>query len=177
MIMEKKEIAAMIRKYNIVDNFDGRIRILNQHAVNEQIYKEIVAAKPEILAYLAEQREKIRAENKRKEDNFNAIPGVPELREARRQMAEYRRKFNQAFERGDGLYPMPPQIDDTKIAEQYPSAVFALQVENETMRSNYELSGIAQRAYDALREGENWEKVKKIFDAEKTEFVNKHIWD
>lgn len=175
--MEKKEIAAMIRKYNIVDNFDGRIRILNHHAVNEQIYNEIVAAKPEILAYLAEQREQIRAENKRKEDNFNAIPGVPELREARRQMAEYRRKFNQAFEQEDGRFPTAPNVDDTKIAEQYPSAVFALQVENEMCRSNHELSGIAQRAYDSLREGENWEKVKKVYDDEKGRFVQRHIWD
>lgn len=175
--MEKNKIAAMIRKYNIVDNFDGRIRILNHHAVNEQIRQEIVAAKPEILAYLAEQREKVRAENKRKEDNFNAIPGVQELREARRQLAEFRRAFNRAFEQGDGRYPTKPNVDEKKLSQQYPAAVFALKVEYETGRSNYELSDIAQQAYDSLREGENWETVKAKYDAEKEKFVERHIWD
>ena len=53
------------------------------------------------------------------------------------------------------------------MASKYPSAVFALQVEYELGRSNLELYGIAENAYDALCEGKPWQEVKAQYEKSK----------
>ena len=108
---------------------------------------------------------------------FDSIPGVPELREIRQEWQQYNREFNAAFERGDGRFPAVPQVKESDVASKYPSAVFALQVEYELGRSNLELYGIAENAYDALCEGKPWQEVKAQYEKAKEEFVQRHIWD
>lgn len=43
--------------------------------------------------------------------------------------------------------------------------------------ANYELAGIAEKAYNALCNGETWEAVKKQYDKDNDEFVLRHVWD
>lgn len=171
--MTKKEIAAMIDKYRITDNRDGRIKINNTKIVTDEIYDQIIAAKPEIMAYWAEER----AEKERRRQTFESIAGVKELRAARDEWREYHRAFNRAFESECGRFPTAPTVDEKAIAGKYPGAVFALMVEDRQYGANYELASMAKKAYDALCAGEPWEKVKTAYDAENKEFVNRHMWD
>lgn len=56
-------------------------------------------------------------------------------------------------------------------------AVFALDMEYKKGSANYELAGIAEKAYNALCNGEAWEAVKKQYDKDNDEFVLRHVWD
>ena len=175
--MNKNEIKAMIEQYNITDFRDGRIRVGNAKNITAKIKEKILAAKPEILAHFAQEREEARKAYEKKMATFDSIPGVPELREIRQEWQQYNREFNAAFERGDGRFPAVPQVKESDVASKYPSAVFALQVEYELGRSNLELYGIAENAYDALCEGKPWREVKAQYEKAKEKFVQRHIWD
>lgn len=55
--------------------------------------------------------------------------------------------------------------------------MFALDMEYKKGSANYELAGIAEKAYNALCNGEAWEAVKKQYDKDNDEFVLRHVWD
>lgn len=172
--MTKQEIAEMIAKYAITETLDGRIRVSNTRIVTDEIYKQLISVKPEILAYFADER----AEREHRRQTFEEIPGVKELRTARAEWKEWRIDYDEAWERGEGRYPAAPQSDVAAIAAKYPAAVFALKVEGERLYSaNYELTAIASKAYDALCSGEPYEQVRAAYDADTDAFVERHIWD
>lgn len=171
--MTKQEIAEMIAKYAITDNRDGRIKISNTKIVTDEIYKRIISVKPEILAYFADER----AEQERRRQTFNAIPGVKELRAARAEWEAWHTKMQRAMERGTGRYPAAPQSDEAAVAAKYPAAGFALMVEDQRYSANDELAAIASKAYDALCSGEPWEQVRAAYEADDTAFVKRHLWD
>ena len=142
--------------------------------------KQIGEHKAEILAYLKREEEKKKEEYLRKTSFFESIPGVKEIRKAREEWRDYQFEFQRAFERGTGRYPDSPSIDAAgikKLEEQYPEAVFALDMEYKKGSANYELAGIAEKAYNALCNGEAWEAVKKQYDKDNDEFVLRHVWD
>lgn len=91
--MDKNEIKAMVEQYNITDFRDGRIRVGNAKNITAEIKEKILAAKPEILAYFAQEREKVRKAYEKKMATFDSIPGVPELREIRQEWQQYNREF------------------------------------------------------------------------------------
>lgn len=168
----------MIEKYEIKDNRDGRIRAY--HVKTDEEKKQIGEHKAEILAYLKREEEKKKEEYLRKTSFFESIPGVKEIRKAREEWRDYQFEFQRAFERGTGRYPDSPSIDAAgikKLEEQYPEAVFALDMEYKKGGANYELAGIAEKAYNALCNGEAWEAVKKQYDKDNDEFVLRHVWD
>ena len=168
----------MIDKYEIKDNRDGRIRAY--HVKTDEEKKQIGEHKAEILAYLKREEEKKKEEYLRKTSFFESIPGVKEIRKAREEWRDYQFEFQRAFERGTGRYPDSPSIDAAgikKLEEQYPEAVFALDMEYKKSSANYELAGIAEKAYNALCNGEAWEAVKKQYDKDNDEFVLRHVWD
>ena len=165
--MTEENIRKMVEKYEIKDNREGRIRAY--HVKTEEEKKQIGEHKAEILAYL-----------KRETSFFESIPGVKEMRKAREEWRDYQFEFQRAFERGTGRYPDSPSIDAAgikKLEEQYPEAVFALDMEYKKGSANYELAGIAEKAYNALCNGETWEAVKKQYDKDNDEFVLRHVWD
>ena len=168
----------MVEKYEIKDNRDGRIRAY--HVKTDEEKKQIGEHKAEILAYLKREEEKKKEEYLRKTSFFESIPGVKEIRKAREEWRDYQFEFQRAFERGTGRYPDSPSIDAAgikKLEEQYPEAVFALDMEYKKGSANYELAGIAGKAYNALCNGEAWEAVKKQYDKDNDEFVLRHVWD
>ena len=103
--MDKNEIKAMVEQYNITDFRDGRIRVGNAKNITAEIKEKILAAKPEILAYFAQEREEAHKAYEKKMATFDSIPGVPELREIRQEWQQYNREFNAAFERGRWTFP------------------------------------------------------------------------
>ena len=176
--MTEADIIKMIDKYEIKDNRDGRIRAY--HVKTDEEKKQIGEHKAEILAYLKGEEEKKKEEYLRKTSFFESIPGVKEIRKAREEWGDYQFEFQRAFERGTGRYPDSPSIDAAgikKLEEQYPEAVFALDMEYKKGSANYELAGIAEKAYNALCNGEAWEAVKKQYDKDNDEFVLRHVWD
>lgn len=176
--MTEENIRKMVEKYEIKDNRDGRIRAY--HVKTDEEKKQIGEHKAEILAYLKREEEKKKEEYLRKTSFFKSIPGVKEIRKAREEWRDYQFEFQRAFERGTGRYPDSPSIDAAgikKLEEQYPEAVFALDMEYKKGSANYELAGIAEKAYNALCNGEAWEAVKKQYDKDNDEFVLRHVWD
>ncbi|WP_419577308.1 hypothetical protein [Roseburia hominis] len=176
--MTEENIRKMVEKYEIKDNRDGRIRAY--HVKTDEEKKQIGEHKAEILAYLKREEEKKEEEYLRKTSFFESIPGVKEIRKAREEWRDYQFEFQRAFERGTGRYPDSPSIDAAgikKLEEQYPEAVFALDMEYKKGSANYELAGIAEKAYNALCNGEAWEAVKKQYDKDNDEFVLRHVWD
>lgn len=176
--MTEENIRKMVEKYEIKDNRDGRIRAY--HVKTDEEKKQIGEHKAEILAYLKREEEKKKEEYLRKTSFFESIPGVKEIRKAREEWRDYQFEFQRAFERGTGRYPDSPSIDAAgikKLEEQYPEAVFALDMEYKKGSANYELAGIAEKAYNALCKGEAWEAVKKQYDKDNDEFVLRHVWD
>lgn len=176
--MTEENIRKMVEKYEIKDNRDGRIRAY--HVKTDEEKKQIGEHKAEILAYLKREEEKKKEEYLRKTSFFESIPGVKEIRKAREEWRDYQFEFQRAFERGTGRYPDSPSIDAAgikKLEEQYPEAVFALDMEYKKGSANYELVGIAEKAYNALCNGEAWEAVKKQYDKDNDEFVLRHVWD
>ena len=176
--MTEENIRKMVEKYEIKDNRDGRIRAY--HVKTDEEKKQIGEHKAEILAYLKREEEKKKEEYLRKTSFFESIPGVKEIRKAREEWRDYQFEFQRAFERGTGRYPDSPSIDAAgikKLEEQYPEAVFTLDMEYKKGSANYELAGIAEKAYNALCNGEAWEAVKKQYDKDNDEFVLRHVWD
>lgn len=176
--MTEENIRKMVEKYEIKDNRDGRIRAY--HVKTDEEKKQIGEHKAEILAYLKREEEKKKEEYLRKTSFFESIPGVKEIQKAREEWRDYQFEFQRAFERGTGRYPDSPSIDAAgikKLEEQYPEAVFALDMEYKKGSANYELAGIAEKAYNALCNGEAWEAVKKQYDKDNDEFVLRHVWD
>ena len=176
--MTEENIRKMVEKYEIKDNRDGRIRAY--HVKTDEEKKQIGEHKAEILAYLKREEEKKKEEYLRKTSFFESIAGVKEIRKAREEWRDYQFEFQRAFERGTGRYPDSPSIDAAgikKLEEQYPEAVFALDMEYKKGSANYELAGIAEKAYNALCNGEAWEAVKKQYDKDNDEFVLRHVWD
>ena len=176
--MTEENIRKMVEKYEIKDNRDGRIRAY--HVKTDEEKKQIGEHKAEILAYLKREEEKKKEEYLRKTSFFESIPGVKEMRKAREEWRDYQFEFQRAFERGTGRYPDSPSIDAAgikKLEEQYPEAEIALDMEYKKGSANYELAGIAEKAYNALCNGETWEAVKKQYDKDNDEFVLRHVWD
>lgn len=173
--MNKQQIRDMIEKYQIVAGWDdGLLHVFNKSLVTPEVHKQLVEAKPEILAYLAEERAAQRRKFEQERATFNAIPGVLQLREALAQWREYKAAFNAAFDNEDGIFPQAPSVDAKALAKKYPGAVFALKIESELAISNLELYGIAQDAFDKLCNGVPWEEVKQAYDAANKAFVERH---
>ena len=174
--MTKQEIQMMVEHYGLMKVGD-KLRITQNKDEARDNLGTIKTAKAEIMAYLEAEAERKLEEMERKNRTFYAIPGVRALDDARIEWAEWHRKFNEAMDRGDPQIPSKP-ASDIEALEKNVLAVWALQTKWEALHStNYEISAIGQRAYEALRNGEDPEKVKAEYDAEKAAFVERHQWD
>lgn len=172
--MTQQEIKKLIAQYNITAAHNGNLSVrAPSGALTPEARQMLRDAKPEILAYFAAQAQ----EQQRKLATFNAIPGLSELRAAIRAEQDYRAKFQRAMDDGSGILPNPPAVSSDDVAAAHPAAAFALKVDNERFAEHFEISEIAQRAYDALCSGTPWQDVKASYDADKHAFVERHLWD
>lgn len=110
--MENNEIKALIDKYGLYVDWSGeRVgarKASTKNISREQFVKECSPHKAEIIAYFKAEKkvkEELRAKQKA---TFNAIPGVPEVRQAREQRAKWLRELNWMIEEGN-----PVQGPDT----------------------------------------------------------------
>ena len=169
----------LIRAYQIKDNGDGRIRI--NIRPGEETLKVIRTHKAEIMQILHEmeaQENKQRELARKRQETIEAIPGYMELCAALEREADYREKYTAAWERGDGFLPGPSHgPSSSSIAKKHPAAAFARSMDVRRFSANSEIASIAGRAYAALGDGQDWEKVKAAFDADMAVFAEHHFWD
>ena len=174
--MTDQEIKGMIERYGMTKSGD-KIRMSKNLDEARTNIEAIKAAKPEIMSFFEAEEAARRSAFERKEANFFSIPGVRELRDAREEWANYRAEFNRAMDRVDGRLPVKPSSDPDAIAVAYPGAVFALMVQYKSCSANYQISAIAGRAYEALRNGGDLEQIKQTYEAEMDQFTLSHMWD
>lgn len=174
----KPELDAIIEEYSLKVYGDKVGTKFCPKSKVETLRGLIAKYKAELMEYIPAKDAYEKAEEERKTANFNAVAGVQELREARRTFHADREKFTRQWERGDVITASTKSGETVKaLEEKYPLAVFALKVDGERYGRNYEIAGIAQRAYDRIREGEDVEKVKADYDADKSAFADRHLWD
>lgn len=178
--MTEERVAYFVKKYDMCKKPNGQIwaRIIP----SKEDMAEIKLAREEFTAYFKrlEDEEKAKAEKAKEPERYIAsIPGVKEIREAENALWKWRRDFNRAMERGDGIIPNKTvtENDLKDLIKKYPDADFALKVEDERYSDNYEIAAIARRAYDAIGDGQRVAEVKAQYEKEKDEFVKRHMWD
>lgn len=178
--MTDERVAYFVKKYDMYKKPNGQIwaRI----TPSKEDAAEIQPAREEFMAYFKrlEDEEKAKSEKAKERDRRVAsIPGVKEIREAEDALWKWRRDFNRAMERGDGIIPTKKvkESDLEDLIKKYPDADFALKVEDERYSDNYEIAAIARRAYDAIGDGLSVAEVKVRYEKEKDEFVKRHMWD
>lgn len=173
--MERKEIESMIKKYGLKDPRNGKIMITKNQ---KEAAVVIPPVKTDILAYWAEEREAKKAEAERRQNTFDAIPGVRAVRDARAAWSKYKSEFDRVMHSGGSVFPALPEVDLEALEEANPLAVWALSVERQARYgANVELTEIAKKAYTALMDGEDPETVRASYDQAKSEFAQKHLWD
>ena len=175
--MTNKEIERIVEFYGI-QAVNGQLRIVRNMEELKANIDMIRAAKPEILAWFKARDDAAAAELKRREENFNAIPGVAEVTAARREWSAYKAAFDAVFDSGDGVYPTAPKVNLKAVEDAHPIAVWALEVKRRALYSqHYEISRAACEAYEALQNGANPDETKVIYDEEIKEIVERHMWD
>lgn len=169
----------LIRAYQIKDNGDGRIRI--NIRPDKETCEVIRTHKAEIMQILHEMEAKENEQRElaqKRQETIEAIPGYTELCAALRREEDYREKYTAAWERGDGFLPSPPRgPSSSSIAKEHQAAAFARSMDVQRFSANSEIASIAGRAYAALGDGQDWEKVMAAFDADMAAFRERHFWD
>jgi len=167
----------MIKHYKI-ELVGENIRILNvSEAKNDDAIAKIKAMKPEIVACLKAQiDEKIRAANERKE-RIDSIEGLNEIRHALDDVSSWRDEFNKSFDDvgGSGVRSKPVYDLDALYAK-YPRAKAYLDAENLSLKSNYELSAIGDKAKEMVLYGD-WTEAVNYMASERKAFAARHMWD
>lgn len=88
----------------------------------------------------------------REQAAFNAIPGMSELLKA-------------------------SPAEKAELEAKYPDAAFAVGIASSLFNHNRELSGITQKAYFSILNGENIASVRFRYDRETNEYWKEHMWD
>ena len=88
----------------------------------------------------------------REQAAFSTIPGMSELLQA-------------------------SPADKAELESKYPDAAFAVGIASSLFNHNRELSGITQKAYFSILNGENIAGVRFRYDRETDEYWKEHMWD
>jgi hypothetical protein len=174
--MTTEQIEELIWKYDLRLR-DGRLYC--RSSVTKDELETIKETKAEVIAYFEEKESAEKAQWKAKEDFLKSVPGLEEIKTANYQWSAYMDSFNRAFESEDGIYPNPPfkQTHLQELRDQYPNAVFVLNLLDRQNSENYEIATIAENTLNALIAGTSFEEARANFDKAQEDFVNRHRWD
>ena len=190
-IMEKMTMEQLIKRYDIKleEVFDakkeayvitGRIAVHNENlAKKDNMVHEIMDRKQEIVEYLKEIKEAEKRAFEERERSIESIEGLKEIKDAMYDLEKWHQEFNKSFDDVGGLGVRPkPEYDFDAMYERYPVAKAYLDAYNYSIKRNYELAAIGDKAleriinnHDEYREA--IEEMKKDLD----EFANRHAWD
>ncbi|MDE5695799.1 MAG: hypothetical protein K2I96_00045 [Lachnospiraceae bacterium] len=173
-------VQELIKKYDITLYGEDKIRIGSAYLLKKggsKAANEIKERKSEIIDFLkAEEDEKKRAYEER-QSKIRAIDGLEEIQNAIEEQIKWRRAFETAMSRGDGILPSKPEDNISELKQKYPRAAAYLTAESESLKSNSELSAIGRRALEAIISGDPHEEVLRKMEEEQKEFTDRHIWD
>lgn len=174
-------VEEMVRKYNVKLASGGRIGIYNaDRAKKDKMVDIIVAAKPEIVAYLTAEKEATERAATERKAKIAAIEGLKEIQDAIMEHENYRYKFNRMMEDefNDGVNPpTKPQSDIGALKKKYPRAAAYLKADSYAMAANYAKAGAGSTARERIINGEDYEKVIADMEKEWSDYCNEHIWD
>lgn len=177
--MVKTEIKALIDKYQLVMH-NGKLGTFAQ--VNKADFmRDVPSHKEEIIAYI-EAEEKAKQEKRdRDQANFDAIPGVREIAEARSQYAAWKAAFNRMMETGSSKMPAIKAMSPAEIAAleaKYPMAVFALEARyRASATENDQLYTIWSATYQAIRNGKAIADIKADHDRRMSAYTKSVMFD
>jgi hypothetical protein len=181
-------VKEMIMKYDIVpesndfgNTFTGRLAVRNPKLMKADNAESLIREnKPEILAYFEKEKAEREAKAREKEKRIEAIEGLKEIRSAMAEMEDWKRKFNGSF---DGEYAVGglgvgeyPAHDIKGMLERYPHAAAYLKAEEYSLKTNYELARIGEKALQEVIYGD-FQKAMNDMDADLKAFFEKHLWD
>ena len=151
------------------------MRLIKKDKAEEMVKSK----KMEIMSYLKEEKEKEERTYRERQEKIKAIEGLEEIRDAIQRQAEWHEKFARAMEREDGCVGLGPKPEDNiaELKKKYPRAAAYLTAENESLKSNCELSAIGKKALEAIINGEDHEEVMSTMEAEHKAFADRHMWD
>ncbi len=178
--MKNNEIKSLIDKYQLVMRNDGKIGTYAK--VNKADFmRDVPPHKAEIIAYFKAEQQAIEDKCAREAANFNAIPGVLEIAEARRQGAEWRAAFNRMMETGSSVMPAIKHKSPAEMAEleaKYPMAVFALEAQYRAAATeNDSLYTVWNATYQAIKDGKEITEVKADHDRRMSAYTQSIIFN
>jgi hypothetical protein len=170
-------IKELIDSCEIVDAGNGQLMIKNVTRGKANL-DEIKAKKPEILAYLAEQKAAAETARKEREAKIKAIEGLAELQKAINDEEYYYEEFNRRMENESlsSFLPAKPEVSSTDLRAKYPRAAY-VKAENWTCASHYAKALAGKKALERIINGENHEQVLIDMEAEWSAHCEEHIWD
>ena len=174
------DIPELIKRYDISLWGEDMIRAYNMALVKKDKAEETLKArKPEILAYLKEEKASEKRAYEERKAKINAIEGLEEIRNAINEQIKWTEDFKRAMQSPDGCVRMRAKPEDNiaELKQKYPRAAAYLTAENESLKSNYVLSAIGNKALEAIINGEDHEAVMATMEAEHKAFAERHMWD
>lgn len=180
-------VKEMIERYDIVPEekwkigFTGSLICRNSKVVKEDDAVNMIRErKSEILDFFKKEREEQERREKEKQSRIDAIEGLKEIQSAIAEMEDWKRKFNKSF---DGEYAVGglgvgkyPNHDIKGMLEKYPHAAAYLKAEEYSLKTNYELSRIGEKAMAEVIWGD-YRKAVEDMNADLKAFTEKHMWD
>lgn len=140
----------------------------------------VKAAKPEILAILMAEREAEERAYQERQEKINSIPGLKEIKEARRDLEKWSDEFRASFESEDGggvgVRPKP-KYDLAAMYAKYPRAKAYLLADEYADAANYAKAKAGEKAREAIINGEDPEAAIATMEAEWTAYTQAHMWD
>ena len=172
-------VKELVQICNITDAGNGKLRIYNENMGRKHL-AEIKARKPEILAFLSEQKVSEERARKEREEKISAIPGLKELEAAIKEHEDYKSAFYRMMddEYNDGANPpaMPKSnIDD--LSSKYPRAAAYIKAVAYSYASHYAKSAAGRKAVERIINGEDHEKVLAEMEAEWLAYCENSIWN
>lgn len=174
------DIQKLIKKYGISLYGEDKIRVSDVALLKKNGEEEIVKSKkPEIMAFLRNEEEEKRCAYEERQEKIKSIEGLEEIRNAIREQIMWREDFNRAMQSPNGCISMREKPEDNidGLKQKYPRAAAYLAAEDESFKSNYELSSIGKKALEAIINGEDHEVVMERMNREQKEFTDRHFWD
>lgn len=173
-------VQELIERCKISDAGDGMVKIACDRKLANKHLPEIKAKKPEILAYLAEEKAAEEAERKARKAKIDAIEGLNEIKAALEAERAYRRAFDRMMEdeHNDGVNPPKrPVANSDDLKARYPRAAAYIKAETWEMTSHYAKSGAGRRAKERIIDGDDPVLVLAKMEAEWSNYCKEDMWN
>lgn len=140
------------------------------------------AAKRQKATPKREQNGQKKAASKQETEEKKEIPGLAEAQNLIDAWDKYQAAFQASFEGENAVGGMTnaqkPQITVEDYLKDHPAAAAYLRAENESLKTNYELSAIGKRALDAIKANpDEYAAAIAQMEADLHAYSNAHMWD